>query len=99
MSIFSSPPYQQFTGFNRIVVDKNGQAAPPSEAHRRNVKPTVGFKRQDGWCLGAPAEFETEALRMWATEWTHFVRIPDRIDPKNLPCWLPIAHYDGKATI
>lgn len=64
----------KFEGFNRIVIDHDGQAVPPSRAYAMGIKPDVGFMRGDGWSLGAPEELEDVAHRMWITEWTHIIR-------------------------
>lgn len=63
---------------DRVIVDRGGYGVPSNIAEKRyKVIPDIIFKRNDGWTLGAPKEFEDVAYRMWRDEWTHFVRRPN----------------------
>ena len=69
--------------FNRVVVDANAQSWSMDRAEAAGIVPTVGFKRADGWSVGAPAELELVAHKLWPKWWTHFTRAPDWV-------WRPI---------
>lgn len=71
---------------DRIVVNSDGQACPPDLAKDIfQLEPEVAFKREDGWTLGAPAEYELVAFTLWKGDWTHFSR-----DMEN---WISIDEY------
>lgn len=72
-----------FEGFDRIVINYEGEAWSPRRAKEIGVLPDVGFLRDDGWALGAPKYLEDVAFRLWANEWTH------RIDKPEI-CWKPL---------
>lgn len=62
-----------FAGFNRIVINEEGEALAPNRAiNDLCISPHIAFMRNDGWVLGAPIELEAVAYRMWADQWTHF---------------------------
>lgn len=66
----------KFEGFNRVIVNFEGEAWTPSRAAQIGVLPDVGFMRKDGWSLGAPKELESVAYRMWADEWVYKIEKP-----------------------
>lgn len=66
----------KYEGFDRVIVDREGVAVPHHRAEQMGFTPTVGFLREDGWSLGAPAQFEMVAYRMWPDEWTHRIDLP-----------------------
>lgn len=63
--------------FNRVMVNADGLSYSMDRAEEAGVVPTVGFKRADGWSVGAPDELETVAHGLWPKWWTHFTRAPD----------------------
>lgn len=72
---------------NRVIVDYHGQAVPSHIAEERyKIIPDIMFKRNDGWTLGAPEEFEDIAYEMWKGDWTHF---KNRTDDE----WTDIKEY------
>lgn len=78
-----------FDGFNRVIIDYEGTGVPYTRAAKDyHIEPTIGFMRNDGWSLGAPAELESVAYRMWADEWKWFIRTGE-IE------WRPIKEYQG----
>lgn len=65
-------------GPDRVVINSGGEAVPPRRAREEHgIDPTVIFIRDDGWSLGAPADFEQVAHKLWANEWIAFVRKPE----------------------
>ena len=72
-----------FEGFNRIVINNEGEAWDSARAMRFGIYADVGFMRNDGWALGAPKEFEDVAFRLWADEWKYVIR-------KNQTEWTPL---------
>lgn len=75
-----------FGGFSRVVVNHDGEGWSPARAFAIGIAPDIGFRRKDGWCLGAPWNLEHVAYRMWADEWTHFAKHGDTH-------WRPISEY------
>ena len=74
----------EFNGFDRIVINYEGEAWSYKRAFDvLGITPDVAFRRKDGWVLGAPKEFEHVARRMWEDEWTHIIR-------KGETEWIPI---------
>ena len=72
---------------DRVVVDRFGKAVRPETAfHEHGVCAAVIFVRGDGWSVGAPAEFEDVAYRLWMTHWKEFRRWP-KYEPQ------PISQY------
>lgn len=67
----------KFQGFDRVVINYEGEAVPMKRAIDMGFAPMVGFMRDDGWSLGAPEELENVAYRMWADEWTHTIKFPE----------------------
>lgn len=63
--------------FNRVVVNADGLSYSMDRAEEAGIVPTVGFKRADGWSVGAPDELEVVAHKLWSKWWTHFTRAPD----------------------
>ena len=63
-----------FTGFDRVVIDFEGSAVSVSRAYEKGIEPVVGFRRSDGWSLGAPKNLESVAQRMWPNDWTHKIK-------------------------
>ncbi len=58
---------------DRVIVDYHGQAVSAKIAKERyNIIPDIIFRRNDGWTLGTPEEFEPIAYRMWKDEWSEF---------------------------
>lgn len=67
-----------FNGFDRVVINYESEAWTPTRAEEiLDITPDVGFMRNDGWCLGAPKEFEDVAYRLWADQWTHMIKKPE----------------------
>lgn len=66
----------KFEGFNRVVINYDGEATTERRAHEMGITPDVGFMRDDGWSLGAPADLEDVAFRLWADEWKYIIRKP-----------------------
>lgn len=61
----------QVRGPDRVVVNPQGMA----EAPRSGVPYwDVVFIREDGWSLGAPAELEETAERIWNDAWVEVFR-------------------------
>lgn len=74
---------------DRVIVDSTGFGAPPILAERMyGVTPHIAFKRDDGWVLAAPRQFETIAYLLYYTQWTHFAIV----DGTTIE-WRPISHY------
>lgn len=65
-----------FEGFSRVIINHEGEAVSMKRAFEMGFEPDVGFMRNDGWSLGAPAELEDAAFRLWADQWTHVIRKP-----------------------
>lgn len=62
---------------DRVMVESDGLSVPHKEARDVfKITPDIIFLRNDGWTLGAPKIFERIAFKMWAGDWTHFVRTP-----------------------
>ncbi len=71
---------------DRVVYNFSGDATTPRKAFEvYNVLPEVGFKRNDGWTLGAPRSLELVAFSLWKGDWTHFSRDGET--------WIPIEEY------
>lgn len=75
----------KFNGFSRIMVNAV-EAWSPERAIRHGVLPDIGFRRDDGWSIGAPADLEFSAFNLWPDQWTHFVMRGDHE-------WRPIDEY------
>lgn len=65
-----------FEGFDRVVINYEGEAVPMRRAIQMGILPEVGYMRNDGWSLAAPKELEDVAFRMWSDSWTHVIRKP-----------------------
>lgn len=66
------------SNLNRVLISCYGEATTPSRASAFfNVTPDIIFRREDGWTLGAPEEWEHQAWRLYRDEWTHFARRTD----------------------
>lgn len=63
-------------GPRRVVIDIRGEAVTPFSAKERGITPAVVFIRNDGWSLGAPAEFEGAAEEMCLNDWVAVTRKP-----------------------
>ena len=63
-------------GFDRVVINKHGEALSPMRAVEHGVMPNIGFLRSDGWALGCTKELEHVAKSMWAGDWTHRIEFP-----------------------
>lgn len=61
----------KFEGFNRVVINADGEAVPVNRAVEMGIYPEIGYRRADGWSLGAPKELQNTAYSQWAGEWTH----------------------------
>ncbi len=57
---------------NRVVINKDGEAVNPRMAKEMGFTPDIVFKRDDGWELGAPKEFENVAYQLWQYAWVSF---------------------------
>jgi hypothetical protein len=73
----------------RVIINQDGEAVSADRAESRGVVPDIIFKREDGWTLGTPKEFENVAYEMWADSWTHFALATDTD-------WTPISKYPRK---
>ena len=76
----------EFKGFNRILVNKEGEGWPTQRALDSGIDPEIGFLRGDGWSLGSPKNLESSAYQLWEGEWTHFIK-------KGDTHWRPISEY------
>lgn len=78
-----------FNGFNRVVVTEFGEAVLPNVAIRDyHTSPAIGFRRDDGWSVGSPVEFENVAFNLYPDQWTHFIRFGE-------PFYQPIELYEA----
>ena len=69
----------EFCGFHRILIHENGEAIPPRRAAEDyGLVPVVGYRRKDGWSLGAPVHLQDAALNLWRDEWTHVIHQGER---------------------
>lgn len=68
-----------FGGFDRVVINEEGEAVSPERALAMGIKPTVGFLRDDGWSLGAPHHLEMVAFKLWVGQWTHKIERPNYV--------------------
>ena len=74
---------------DRVVVNDEGFAVRPAEAFEHyGVISRIIFVRDDGFAVGAPAEFADAAYRLWAGSWREFKVWPDYA-PR------PISEYKG----
>jgi hypothetical protein len=64
-------------GPSRVLINKDGEALPPSRAKERGHTYSVVFVRDDGWSLGAPKNLEAVAQSMYPEEWIGVIRLPD----------------------
>lgn len=74
---------------NRVVVHKDGEAVNPKMAREMGVIPDIMFKRDDGWILAAPKEFEDVAYALWRYAWVAFATREDGPEIK----WHPMSEY------
>lgn len=62
-------------GPNRVLVGAEGETASYRDAIMTlHIKPVVVLVRDDGWTLGAPADLEDVARKMWETRWVGVIR-------------------------
>jgi hypothetical protein len=68
------------TGPNRIVINEEGHAINQRRARERHgiESADVIFIRNDGWCLGAPLEFEDVAFKLWEGDWLGMIKNGER---------------------
>lgn len=59
----------KFEGFNRIVINHDGEAVSPKRAQEMGIVPDVGFMRNDGWSIGAEHDLRDVAFHLWEDEW------------------------------
>jgi hypothetical protein len=77
---------------HRVLVERNMIMETALAETEKGIKPSVIFRRSDGWYLGAPAELEQEAYKFHTSvfHWTHFAYSP-------FDNWMPIKQYgNGK---
>jgi hypothetical protein len=72
---------------DRVMVGYE-HAVPLPVALKAGVVPTIVFKRNDGWHLAAPKDFEEAAFKLWEGEWESFARRPSNE-------FQPIKNYKG----
>lgn len=53
-------------------------AIPLKRALEAGIIPSIVFKRNDGWHLAAPKEFEKAAYELWKEHWVGFARRPSK---------------------
>ncbi len=71
--------------FVRVMINPYEATTPKRAIQLGSSDLVIGFKRNDGWTLGAPYGLEGVAYRMWPKEWTHFTT--------DLETWRPIEEY------
>lgn len=76
---------------NRIIVNKEGEAWTLERAAQKGIHPEIAFKRDDGWILCAPKQFEGVAYKMWPYSWTHYSR--KEWSNTGEIIWKPISKY------
>jgi Fe-S-cluster containining protein len=56
---------------NRVVVEASGKAVSDRQAMavRYDIRWTVCFIRDDGWCLAAPEHLREVAWKIWESDW------------------------------
>jgi hypothetical protein len=73
---------------DRVIINLDCEATTLEHAEKDfNIKPFIVFKRDDGWILGAPEQFEDIAYEVYEDSWVDF-----SIDMKT---WLPIDLYNN----
>lgn len=78
-------------GPRRVLIDRQGRAMSPQRAiDEFGVMWNVVFIRYDGWSLGAPANLEAVALKLWPKHWVAFMRQGDTAER-------PFREYDRPA--
>lgn len=74
---------------DRVMIDQD-TAEHPRFASAKGITPVIVFKRDDGWCLAAPANLEQAAYKLYEKEWVEFVRKPS-LEFRSIKDYQPLS--------
>ena len=65
-------------GPKRVMINEY-EATSYERAEEKDIFPDIIFVRKDGWSLGAPTKFRSQAFGIWADEWIGFMLVADYV--------------------
>lgn len=77
-----------FTGPRAVVINAAGETTRWRTALKEHgIWSIMAFVRNDGWTLGAPAEFAAVAYKLWEAEWEAVIFVGHEVWVMDIADW------------